>query len=73
MIIANEFPLDDITIVSTLLHDIVEDTDFELDLLTKEFGKEVAEIVDGVTKIGGIFKGQWKYMLPLLTGLVWVE
>lgn len=58
MIIANEFPLDDITIVSTLLHDIVEDTDFELDLLTKEFGKEVAEIVDGVTKIGGIFKGQ---------------
>lgn len=58
MIIANEFPLDDITIVSTLLHDIVEDTDFELDLLVKEFGKEVAEIVDGVTKIGGIFKGQ---------------
>jgi len=58
MIIASEFPLDDITIVSTLLHDIVEDTDFDLDLLAKEFGKEVAEIVDGVTKIGGIFKGQ---------------
>ncbi|RKY93990.1 MAG: RelA/SpoT family protein [Ignavibacteriae bacterium] len=58
MIIATEFPLDDITVVSTLLHDVVEDTDFDLDLLVKEFGKEVAEIVDGVTKIGGIFKGQ---------------
>lgn len=57
MIILNEFPLDDITVVSTLLHDVVEDTDFELDLLTKEFGKEVADIVDGVTKIGGIFRG----------------
>jgi len=57
MIILNEFPLDDITVVSTLLHDVVEDTDFEIDLLTKEFGKEVADIVDGVTKIGGIFRG----------------
>ncbi|MCW8811510.1 MAG: HD domain-containing protein, partial [Ignavibacteriaceae bacterium] len=58
MIVAEEFPLDDITIVSTLLHDVVEDTDFDLNLMTKEFGKEVTEIVDGVTKISGIFKGQ---------------
>lgn len=58
MIVAKEFPLDDITIVSTLLHDVIEDTEFNLDLLAREFGKEVAEIVDGVTKIGGIFKGQ---------------
>lgn len=58
MIIVNEFPLDDITVVSTLLHDVVEDTEFNVDLLAKEFGKEVADIVDGVTKIGGIFKGQ---------------
>jgi RelA/SpoT family (p)ppGpp synthetase len=58
LIVAKEFPLDDITIVSTLLHDVVEDTEFNLDLLAREFGKEVAEIVDGVTKIGGIFKGQ---------------
>ncbi len=56
-IIASEFPLDDITVVSTLLHDVVEDTDFDIDLLAKEFGKEVADIVDGVTKIGGIFRG----------------
>jgi GTP diphosphokinase / guanosine-3',5'-bis(diphosphate) 3'-diphosphatase len=58
MIVAKELPLDDITVVCTLLHDVVEDTDFDLDMLSKEFGKEVAEIVDGVTKISGIFKGQ---------------
>src|SRR4030042_5386823 len=50
MIVVEEFPLDDITVVSTLLHDVVEDTDFDLNLMTKEFGKEVTEIVDGVTK-----------------------
>jgi len=58
LIVAKEIPLDDITIVSTLLHDVVEDTEFNLDILSKEFGNEVAEIVDGVTKISGIFKGQ---------------
>jgi GTP diphosphokinase / guanosine-3',5'-bis(diphosphate) 3'-diphosphatase len=58
MIVASEFPLDDITVISAFLHDIVEDTEFNKDLLSKEFGKEVAEIVDGVTKISGIFKGQ---------------
>ncbi len=58
MIVAREIPLDDITVVSALLHDVIEDTEFNLDLMIKEFGKEVTEIVDGVTKIGGIFKGQ---------------
>lgn len=58
LIAAQEFPLDDITIVSALLHDVVEDTEFNLEVLAGEFGKEVAEIVDGVTKIGGIFTGQ---------------
>ncbi len=58
MIVAKEIPLDDVTIVATLLHDVVEDTEFNLDLISREFGKEVAEIVDGVTKISGIFKGQ---------------
>jgi len=58
MIVSQEIPLDDITVVCALLHDVVEDTDFNLDFMVKEFGKEVTEIVDGVTKIGGIFKGQ---------------
>jgi RelA/SpoT family (p)ppGpp synthetase len=58
MIVATEFPLDDITVIGALLHDVIEDTDFNLELIAKEFGKEIAEIVDGVTKISGIFKGQ---------------
>lgn len=58
MIVAREIPLDDISVVSALLHDVVEDSDISLDFLKKEFGTEVAEIVDGVTKIGGVFKGQ---------------
>jgi RelA/SpoT family (p)ppGpp synthetase len=58
LIIAKEIPLDDTTIVSTLLHDVVEDTELNLEVLASEFGKEVADIVDGVTKISGIFKGQ---------------
>ena len=57
MIVAEEFPLDDITIVSALLHDVVEDTDYTVDFMTREFGKEVSEIIDGVTKISGIFRG----------------
>ena len=57
-IVAREIHLDDISVVSALLHDVVEDSDISLDFIAKEFGKEVAEIVDGVTKIGGVFKGQ---------------
>ncbi len=57
MIVAEEFPLDDVTIVSALLHDVIEDTEYDYALISKEFGKEVAEIVDGVTKISGIFRG----------------
>jgi len=58
MIIAKEIPLDDISVVSALLHDVVEDSDINIDFIVKEFSKEIAEIVDGVTKIGGVFKGQ---------------
>ncbi len=58
MIVAREIPLDDISVVSALLHDVVEDSDIDLSFITKEFSKEISEIVDGVTKIGGVFKGQ---------------
>ena len=58
LIVAREFPLDDTTIVSALLHDVIEDTEFSLEVLAAEFSKEVAEIVDGVTKISSIFTGQ---------------
>lgn len=58
MIVSHEMPLDDISVVSALLHDVVEDSDISIDFIVSEFGKEVSEIVDGVTKMGGVFKGQ---------------
>ena len=58
VIVAREISLDDISVISALLHDVVEDTDISIEFISKEFGAEVAEIVDGVTKIGGVFKGQ---------------
>ncbi|MFP4186740.1 MAG: RelA/SpoT family protein [Acholeplasmataceae bacterium] len=39
------------TIIAALLHDTVEDTDLELDDVEKEFGVEIRQLVDGVTKI----------------------
>src|SRR3954465_10472849 len=43
--------LDEETIAAALLHDVVEDTDVELDTLRAEFGDEIAALVDGVTKL----------------------
>jgi len=43
--------LDDVTLAAALLHDAVEDTRVSLDDLTRDFGAEVAAIVDGVTKL----------------------
>ncbi|MFH0989711.1 MAG: bifunctional (p)ppGpp synthetase/guanosine-3',5'-bis(diphosphate) 3'-pyrophosphohydrolase [bacterium] len=56
LIVAKEIPLDDISIASALLHDVVEDTTFELDDIKAEFGATIAEIVDGATKISDIFR-----------------
>ena len=50
-IILADLELDKETIEAALLHDVVEDTVMTLDELTKEFGSEVALLVDGVTKL----------------------
>jgi len=55
-IIATEIPLDDITIAGGLLHDVVEDTKFTYDDVKAEFGQTIADIVDGATKIEGMFE-----------------
>jgi guanosine-3',5'-bis(diphosphate) 3'-pyrophosphohydrolase len=49
--ICAELQLDDWTIAAALLHDVVEDTDVTLDEVTAEFGEEIAQLVDGVTKL----------------------
>lgn len=46
------------SIVSALLHDVVEDTDFTIEDIRMQFGDKVANIVDGLTKIAGVFDGQ---------------
>jgi GTP diphosphokinase / guanosine-3',5'-bis(diphosphate) 3'-diphosphatase len=43
------------SIVSALLHDVVEDTDFTLEDIENHFGPKIASIVDGLTKISGVF------------------
>ena len=50
----SDIGMDNETIISALLHDVVEDTDVKLSRIKKEFGKEVALIVDGVTKLDKI-------------------
>jgi len=39
------------TLAAALLHDTVEDTDYSLEMLHKDFGDEIAMLVDGVTKL----------------------
>ena len=41
------------TICAALLHDVVEDTDYTKEDITQRYGKVVAELVDGVTKLAG--------------------
>ncbi len=45
------FSNDESMVIAALLHDVVEDTDISLDTIEKDFGKDVAHIVDGLTKI----------------------
>ena len=50
-IILAELGMDPVTTTAALLHDTVEDTDLELGDLRREFGDEVAALIDGLTKI----------------------
>ena len=52
--ICAEFGMDDVTIAAALLHDAVEDTGTTLEQVEREFGADVAAIVDGVTKLDRI-------------------
>ena len=49
-----QFKLDTASLVSALIHDVVEDTPVTLTDIEEDFGYEVGQIVDGVTKIGKV-------------------
>lgn len=49
-----ELRMDPHTVATGFLHDVVEDTEVTLDDLKRDFGKDVAMLVDGVTKLGKI-------------------
>ena len=46
--------MDNECIIGALLHDVVEDTEYDIEYIKNEFGAEVALLVDGVTKLGQI-------------------
>ena len=55
-IVCSEIGLGSTSICAALLHDVVEDTDYTVEDIENMFGKKIAQIVDGLTKIsGGIF------------------
>lgn len=54
-IVADEIGLGAKGVAAALLHDVVEDTDYSLEDIEGIFGKKVADIVDGLTKLEGVF------------------
>lgn len=54
-IVAEDIGLDTISIVCALLHDTVEDTHITLEDIENIFGKKERQIIDGLTKISGVF------------------
>lgn len=56
LICVEEIGLGTTSIISALLHDVVEDTDWELEDIEREFGPKVMTIIDGLTKISGVFE-----------------
>ncbi len=55
-IVASEIGMDAVSIASALLHDVVEDTEYNLDDIEQTFGETIARIVDGLTKIAHLKK-----------------
>ena len=54
-IVAKDLGLGATSIVSALLHDVVEDTEYRISDISNMFGEKVARIVDGLTKLSGDF------------------
>jgi GTP diphosphokinase / guanosine-3',5'-bis(diphosphate) 3'-diphosphatase len=57
-VVSYEMGLGTKSVVCALLHDVVEDTDFTIEDIENQFGKKVASIIDGLTKISDVFDNQ---------------
>ncbi|MEX2640497.1 MAG: bifunctional (p)ppGpp synthetase/guanosine-3',5'-bis(diphosphate) 3'-pyrophosphohydrolase [Balneolales bacterium] len=57
-IVVREIGMDDVSVVAALLHDTVEDTSVKLEDIEEEFGQSVSYLIDGLTKISGVFKSK---------------
>lgn len=58
-----DMKLDQVTIIAGLLHDVPEGTDYTIKDVRKNFGKEVASLVEGVTKLGVLkYRGIERYI-----------
>jgi RelA/SpoT family (p)ppGpp synthetase len=55
LIVARDIGFDDMSVAAALLHDVVEDTEFSLDFIREEFGENLGVMIDGLTKIEGVF------------------
>ncbi len=58
-ICVEEIGLGTTSVIAALLHDVVEDTDIELEDIERLFDKKIAKITDGLTKISGVFDYGW--------------
>jgi guanosine-3',5'-bis(diphosphate) 3'-pyrophosphohydrolase len=54
-IVNQEIGLGARSIATALLHDVVEDTDYSLDDVKRDFGEKIASLIDGLTKISGTY------------------
>ncbi|MBN2773443.1 MAG: bifunctional (p)ppGpp synthetase/guanosine-3',5'-bis(diphosphate) 3'-pyrophosphohydrolase, partial [Prolixibacteraceae bacterium] len=52
-IVSHDLGLGTTSIIASLLHDVVEDTEYSLEDIENMFGRKVSEIVDGLTKLSG--------------------
>jgi len=57
-IMAGDFNIDDESVIAALLHDTVEDTPVTLEQTEEVFGPTVRNLIDGVTKISGVFESR---------------
>jgi GTP pyrophosphokinase len=58
LIVANEIGLGVLSVVAALLHDVAEDTKYSVESIKERFGRDVADIVEGVTKITNVYNAK---------------